>query len=280
MIEPVLTPVTVQNVETIVKETGTGQPVLFLHGNPDSADLWDDIIATLPQQGYRYLAPDMPGFGRSHAPRDFDFSLDNRGKWVADLLTALNITEPIILVVHDHGGPFGITFAIENPQQVAGIVLLNTLYNRDYVWHPMGKIWRTPVIGEIMAWLQVLPTAISVSYPYMKWGSPKITLGQVWSLQKYFRPAMTRHMIRLYRASDPEAFIGYDERWEAFIAENPVLILWGDQDRYLPVNIAERMANAGATLIRYPDVGHWLAITNPVPVAEEITKFLAQQTAK
>ncbi|MGB1287803.1 MAG: alpha/beta fold hydrolase, partial [Aggregatilineales bacterium] len=274
-----ITNVTVQNVKTIVKERGTGQPVLFIHGNPDSADMWDSVIARLPD-GYRYLAPDMPGFGRSQTPRDFDYSLANRGYWVWDLLIALNITDPVFLVVHDHGGPFGITFAVQQPYQVQGVIVMNTLYNRDYVWHPMGKIWRTPILGEIFAYLQILPTSFPIMYAYMKWGSPKITIGHVWRLYKYFRPQTMRHMLRLYRASDPEVFIEYDEKWLDFVWQQPVHILWGERDRYLPITIAEKMVAAGATLTRYPEHGHWLAIENPAAVADEIAAFLAKFTPK
>lgn len=272
-----LTNITIQNVETVVKERGTGQPVLFLHGNPDSADMWDAVMARLPE-GYRYIAPDMPGFGRSNTPRDFDYSLENRGQWVADLLNAQKITEPVFIVAHDHGGPFGITFAIGRPQQVRGVVLMNTFYNREYVWHPMGKIWRTPVLGEIFAYLQVLPVLFPLVYAYMKWGSPKITAGHIWGLYKYFRPQAMRHMIRLYRASGSEVFAGMDSKWLDFIREKPVKILWGDRDRYLPAKLIKGMQSAGADVTHYPEYGHWLAVENPDAVSREIGEFLTTNT--
>ncbi len=106
--------ITVQNIKIRLNETGSGQPVLFIHGNPDSADMWTEVIEHLPQ-GYHYLAPDLPGFGQSGAATNFDWSIQNRGQWVADVLDAAGITEPVVLVVHDHGGPFGGSFAVQYP---------------------------------------------------------------------------------------------------------------------------------------------------------------------
>ena len=66
----------VQNVNVHLVDEGSGPPILFLHGNPDSADMWGGIVRRLKGQ-FRCLAPDLPGFGRSPAPRDFDCSLES-----------------------------------------------------------------------------------------------------------------------------------------------------------------------------------------------------------
>ncbi|MCG8460911.1 MAG: alpha/beta fold hydrolase, partial [Holophagales bacterium] len=61
-------------VSTHLEELGApgGEPVLFLHGNPDSADLWSAVIEHLDGTRYRFLAPDLPGFGRSRTDSAFD----------------------------------------------------------------------------------------------------------------------------------------------------------------------------------------------------------------
>ena len=65
--------VTVQNAKIYVMDEGSGTPTLFLHGVADSSDVWSGVIARLKKH-YRCLAPDLPGFGRSTAPEDFDCS--------------------------------------------------------------------------------------------------------------------------------------------------------------------------------------------------------------
>src|SRR5687767_8237603 len=115
----------VQNIKIRLNEAGSGQPILFLHGNPDSADMWNSVIEHLPQ-GFHSLAPDLPGFGQSEAANNFDWSIKNRGQWVADVLDAAGITEPVVLVAHDHGGPFAASFAVQYPERVKQLVLQNT----------------------------------------------------------------------------------------------------------------------------------------------------------
>jgi pimeloyl-ACP methyl ester carboxylesterase len=145
--------IAVQNMQIRLKETGSGQPVIFVHGNPDSADMWDGVITRLPQ-GYRYLAPDLPGFGESSAADSFDWSIANRGKWVNHVLDAAGVTEPIHVVGHDHGGVFTASFAVQYPDRVKKLVLQNVLFNADYEWHLFGKLWRTPLLGEYLAFWQ------------------------------------------------------------------------------------------------------------------------------
>src|SRR5262249_41531502 len=99
--------VSAHGVETHVVERGQGIPTLFLHGVPDSAAMWDGLIAELAG-AYRCIAPDLPGLGRSVAPPDFDLSLENKARFVDELLKALDISGPVNLVVHDFGGHYGL----------------------------------------------------------------------------------------------------------------------------------------------------------------------------
>jgi hypothetical protein len=77
--------VIVQNVNVYLVDRGSGRPVLFLHGVPDTAEIWSDVITRL-STGYRCLAPDLPGFGRSIAPPKFDCSLENRVDFINELV--------------------------------------------------------------------------------------------------------------------------------------------------------------------------------------------------
>src|SRR3982751_356877 len=101
--------VKVEGARIYVVEEGEsqGHPVLFLHGNPDSADMWSGVIDRLKtKHRYRCIAIDLPGFGRSEAPAGFDASLESEARFVDDLVSALGITEPLDIVGHDFGGHF------------------------------------------------------------------------------------------------------------------------------------------------------------------------------
>lgn len=138
----------VEKVQVHLIDKGSGTPTLFLHGNPDSADLWTGVIAHLAQH-YRCLAPDRPGFGRSKAPAQFNCSLNSMAQFVNSLVTALELTEPLNLVVHDIGGFYGLAWAVKHATKVKGIAIMNTIFFSDYRWHFWARIWRMPLIGEI-----------------------------------------------------------------------------------------------------------------------------------
>jgi pimeloyl-ACP methyl ester carboxylesterase len=268
--------ITVQGIKTRIKQSGSGQPIIFIHGHPDSADMWDDLISLLPSD-YQFIAPDLPGYGVSGSAKGFDWSIENRGKWLADILDELKIQEPIVLVGHDHGGPFAASFAVQFPDRVRKLVLQNTLFHRDYNWHPFGKIYRTPLLGEYFAFSQRLAIARPIAIWYMKRGAPNLTSDYIIELSKTWTSHMGAAMLAVYRASDPENFAGWDDRLHEFIANKATLVLWGELDTYIPVKFAERLEKHGARLIRYPDAGHWLAVTKTREYAEELSTFLKEE---
>jgi haloalkane dehalogenase len=106
-------------------DEGSGAPVLLLHGEPTWSFLYRKLITPLAEVG-RCIAPDYFGFGRSDKPTQRDwYSYDRHTESIARLAATLDL-EDITLVVQDWGGPIGFRFAVENPQRVARLVVMNT----------------------------------------------------------------------------------------------------------------------------------------------------------
>jgi haloalkane dehalogenase len=104
-------------------DEGHGKPTLLLHGEPTSSFLWRKIIPLLPG---RKVAPDLIGFGRSDKPTEIGwYSYDRHVDSIARLVEELDLTE-LTLVVHDWGGPIGLRFAVDQPERVERLVILNT----------------------------------------------------------------------------------------------------------------------------------------------------------
>jgi haloalkane dehalogenase len=104
-------------------DEGHGAPVLLLHGEPTSSFLWRKIIPQLPG---RIVAPDLIGFGRSDKPEQVGwYSYDRHVGSVAALVEELDLSG-LTLVVHDWGGPIGLRVAVEHPERVERLVILNT----------------------------------------------------------------------------------------------------------------------------------------------------------
>src|SRR5262245_15122639 len=101
------TTLTVENIPIALIDQGNGTPTLLLHGLFDSADTWGGVVDRL-RSGYRVLAPDLPGFGYSGAPSDYDASLSHLAQFIENLLAAAGIDEPINLVGYDIGATYGL----------------------------------------------------------------------------------------------------------------------------------------------------------------------------
>jgi haloalkane dehalogenase len=104
-------------------DEGGGAPVLLLHGEPTWSFLWRRIIPQLPG---RVVAPDLIGFGRSDKPEQIGwYSYDRHVASIARLVEELDL-EQLTMVVHDWGGPIGFRVAVEHPERVDRLVVLNT----------------------------------------------------------------------------------------------------------------------------------------------------------
>jgi haloalkane dehalogenase len=107
-------------------DDGEGEPVVFLHGEPTWSYLWRKVIPPVRDAGFRCIAPDLPGFGRSDKPTDFEwYSYDAHAAAMDDLFEQLDLRN-VTFVVHDWGGSFGLRLAVDHPDRVAGLVLLDT----------------------------------------------------------------------------------------------------------------------------------------------------------
>src|SRR6202051_2031990 len=89
-------------------DEGEGAPVIFMHGEPTWSFLWRRVLPPVRDAGFRCVAPDLVGFGRSDKPADIGFyTYDRHVELVAALLEDLDLTGATI-VVHDWGGPIGL----------------------------------------------------------------------------------------------------------------------------------------------------------------------------
>ncbi|MGE5321827.1 MAG: alpha/beta fold hydrolase [Actinomycetota bacterium] len=260
--------VAVQNASIFVEQQGAGQPTLFLHGNPDSSLMWQGVVGNMASH-FRCIAPDLPGFGRSQLPENFDFQLEDMAAFIGDLISALKISEPLNLVVHDFGGPYGLAWAVKHPSRVRRLAIMNTIFFSDYKWHFWGKVWRSRPWGELsmstMTWFAF--------HTSMKASNPKLPDAHIRRTYELFTPAVRRMVLRLYRAADPQRFRGWEERLIALIRRVPSCVLWGDRDAYVSPAYAERF---GAERVwHFPENGHWLPVEDPKTVAARLSEFLA-----
>ena len=141
-----------------VEDYGSGKPVLLLHGWPDSSDLWRNQIPFLVANGFRAIAPDQRGFGRSDRPEGVAaYSLQNAVADLVGILDALGI-DAADIVAHDWGASVAWRTATAHPDRVRRLVVLSvphplapyTLRQRELAWYQL--FFQFEGIAE--AWLQ------------------------------------------------------------------------------------------------------------------------------
>src|SRR4051795_3847191 len=105
---------------------GEGKPFVFFHGEPPWSFLGRKVIPPVRDAGYRCIAPDYAGFGRSDKPTDLGwYTYDRHVELMAALLEELDLRDATA-VVHDWGGPIGLRLAGEHPDPISRIVIMET----------------------------------------------------------------------------------------------------------------------------------------------------------
>src|SRR3954447_16114630 len=127
-------------------DEGSGSPVVFFHGEPTWSFLWRKVIPPVLDAGYRCIAPDLPGFGRSDKPDDLGwYTYDRHTEAMLALVDELDLRGATV-VVHDWGGPIGLRVAVEHPERFHRLVILDTgLFTCHH--HTTDAVLRCRVFG-------------------------------------------------------------------------------------------------------------------------------------
>lgn len=260
---------TIQGAKIVAYESGQGAPVLLLHGSPDTHDMWLPLTQHLNDH-VRSIAPDLPGFGESTLPADFSLTLDNMADFVRDMLAALNITEPVTLVTTDFGGHYGMAFLVKYPQLVRGIAISNTNFFHDYQWHFFARLYRVPVLGEIL----LGGVSKSMMRKTLKGVSPALPDSYIdSSYATGFGSARVRKTIlRMYRERNPKDFVGWEDKLLTILEQKPALVLWGDKDPFITPAYADRFGKAQVQ--HFKDYSHWLPLEAPAEYAAVLLPWL------
>jgi pimeloyl-ACP methyl ester carboxylesterase len=268
----------VQGVRSLLRTGGpskSGEAIVFVHGNPGSSEDWADLLPHAAELG-RVIAPDMPGYGKADRPADFDYTVAGYSKHLAGMLQQLGV-QRAHLVLHDFGGPWGLHWASQHPQQVASVTLLNIGVLPGYSWHKYARIWRTPLVGELfslMATRGAFRTLINADNPKP---FPDAFVDRMFDDSDW---GQKRAVLKLYRATSNLGAMA--EQFGAALKplHLPALVLWGDGDKYLPVRYADVQKDYfRAETHVLSGCGHWPMIDEPEQVRALVIPFLEKQLA-
>lgn len=150
-------------------DEGTGDTILFLHGNPTSSYLWRNIIPYLSDKG-RCIAPDLIGMGKSDKP-NISYKFTDHYAYLSAFIEKLELKN-ITLVIHDWGSALGFHYAFEHHDNIKAIAFMEAIY-KPAKWNAIPKamkkgfkMMRTPFLGWLMVSVgnifikKLLPSAI------------------------------------------------------------------------------------------------------------------------
>jgi haloalkane dehalogenase len=240
-------------------DEGDGAPVVFLHGEPTWSFLWRKVIPPVRDAGFRCVAPDLVGFGRSDKPMDVGwYSYDRHTALVAQLLEHLDLRDATF-VVHDWGGAIGLRVAVEHADRVARIVAMDT-----GVWtgrQKMSDAWWA--FRDFVERTEDLPVGMLVRRACHTDPGDEVAAAYEAPFPSVESKAGAR-AFPLLIPQEPDAPGAAEGRatLEALREDpRPKLVLWADSDPVLPVQTGERVAESiGAGGIDHvvADAGHFL----------------------
>ena len=260
------------NTEIAYFAKGKGQPVLLVHGIVTYSFIWRKIVPLLENQ-YQVLGIDLPGCGASSKGIENAFSIKNHALLLNDFLEKLGIKK-IHLVGHDVGGGVAQIFAVNFPDKLFSLTLINSV---AYDFWPVQPIiaMRTPIIRQLaMAALDKGALRMVVRRGlYHKENLTQELLHDFWEPMK--TKEGRKAFLHFAASLDNSELLEIEEKLHQL--QVPVLIMRGDADPYLSANIAEKLAKniPDAKFIRISTGSHFMQEDEPEHIAKELKNFFA-----
>jgi pimeloyl-ACP methyl ester carboxylesterase len=222
-------------------------PILWVHGVPDSADLWTPFLERAGG-----IAVDLPGFGESGKPAEWPYSAAGYARFLPRFLDHLGI-ERVRLVAHDWGA-----VALALGERMDRLVAIDVVpFVPEHRWHWIAHAWRMPVTGE-------LTMGFTGAFLLRRLGG--LSAEHAAAVMRHFDHGTQRAILKLYRAEGDTPPALADVR-------APALVLWGERDRFLPPGLAESVAGAlggPAVVETVPEAGHWPWMDHPEVIGRVI----------
>ena len=258
-------------------DSGTGEPIVFLHGALVNGQLWRKVVAEL-QPDFRCIVPELP-LGSHAIPMrpDADLSLPGLARIVADFMAALDLSG-VTLVGNDTGGAIAQRVATDHPDRLARLVLTPC----DAYEHFFPPLFRyLTLTARLPGSLALLRSASRlrlvrrspIAFGWLIRRDPPQEVRDSWT-EPLADPAIRRDTAKVLKAIDKRHTLEAAERLDRF--DKPVLLAWAAGDRVFPIGDAERLASIfpNARLETIQDSYSFVPEDQPEELAKLIAEFL------
>ena len=229
--------------------------LILIHGFASSTLVWSKVFLKLAQAGFRVIALDMLGYGYSAKPRNGEYTIAGQAKLLVRLLDHLGIPRALF-VGSSYGGAVAATCALDYPDRVEKLILVGTVNNNRPLAFTLMRVFGSRVFGDVVS-----PLLIG-SRRLLRRRMKRVYDRHAWVLDE--RRVDARHL-PLRAAGTQRAIIRTVRNWnaerisrDAHLITQPTLLLWGENDREIPLADGERLHAEipGSRLIVFLNCGH------------------------
>jgi haloalkane dehalogenase len=237
-------------------DEGTGDPILMVHGTPTWSFLYRHVVKGLRDR-HRCLAPDNLGFGLSEKPPGIPYRPQDQARRLARFVDTLKLKD-LTLVVHDFGGPIGLAYALDRPENVRRLILFNTWmwsFTGDRRYERAGRF-----LGSRVGRFLFERCGFSANVLFRQALADRRRYS--WAIHRHYRRALGnagRHVTWLYAREVLGSGVWYDSLWQRRerLRPIPALLVWGAKDPAFGAVLPRwREVFAHAEVLELADVGH------------------------
>lgn len=267
----------INGVKLHYQEKGTGTPLILIHGYTSLFYTWNDVFEPLSEH-FRVIAVDLKGFGFSEKPVG-DYTKREQAVLVKGLLDHLKI-DKAWLAGNSMGGDVSLNIALQNPNRVAGLILIDSAGVKFESKSPSSSSsFKIPFFGRVFA-------AVALT-------SDRLVRG---GLERSFfdDSKITDQDVRMYHIpltskNGQRAAALATQQWDLYPIENdlgkinvPTLIMWGAEDEVVPLETGRKMNSLikNSELVVFENCGHLPQEEMPQKTVEEILKFTGKDFSK
>jgi pimeloyl-ACP methyl ester carboxylesterase len=275
----------VGNVDVFYREAGPADApvILLLHGFPTSSHMFRDLIPLLAD-GYRVIAPDLPGYGQTKAPKrgDFDYTFDNLAKVIGGFVDAIGLTK-YALYIFDYGAPTGLRLALAHPERVTAIVTQNGnayLDGLSPAWESWQRYWREPTQENREATREALAPEVIRDIQYGTGADLSRLSPDGYTLDIAYMSRPGADEIQLDLVLDYRSNVARYPAFQAYFREHqpPLLAVWGKHDPFfIPPGAEAYKRDLPEAEVHLLDTGHFALETHANEIAGYIRDFLGRK---
>ena len=254
-----------------------GTAVILIHGFGTSSFLWRNIAPAITEAGHTAYAIDLFGHGESDRPMDADFGIAAQAEYLDAAMTALRVARGIIVGV-DIGGDVALRLAATRAERVEKLVLINTPAFDELPAKDITQMQRSTAKFAFRTTRGILGAAPLVE-GVLKGSVANPENMPVKLIARYLAPFVGKdgvnHLLTLASSISNEDMEDVDLK----SIHVPALVIWGEQDGWLDVRLADRLVNElpDGRLVRMPGVGRLVPEENPDRLSELLLEFMRRR---